>query len=117
MLAKKNRFHGHSSLNYVYRRGETVRSPFCAMRYTKGKYDEYRVAIVVSKKVAKAAPNRNRIRRRVYEVVRLLAPKYLTNQDVVVTIFDDRFIEMPHDELYASIERQLQQIAQDTQPR
>lgn len=111
MLAKKNRFHGHSSLNYVYRKGDTVRSPFCAMRFSPGKYDEYRVAIVVSKKVAKVAPDRNRIRRRVYEVIRLLAPQYLTNQDIVVTIFDDRFLELPHKELQDSIQRQLEQIS------
>ena len=80
------------------------------MRYTTGKYDSYRVAVVVSKKVAKVAPDRNKIRRRVYEVVRLLAPKYLTNQDVVITIFDDRFLTMPHDEMTESIERQLQQL-------
>jgi len=110
VLAKKHRFHGHSSLNYTYRRGDTVRSPFCAMRYTPGKYDAYRVAIVVSKKVAKSAPHRNRIRRRLYEVIRLLAPKYLTNQDVVVTIFDDKFLNMPYEEMYESIERQLQQL-------
>jgi len=110
VLAKKHRFHGHSSLNYTYRRGDTVRSPFCAMRYTPGKYDTYRVAIVVSKKVAKSAPHRNRIRRRLYEVIRSLAPKYLTNQDVVVTIFDDKFLSMPHDEMCESIERQLQQL-------
>ncbi len=115
MLAKKHRFHGHSSLNYTYRRGETSRSPYCAIRYTKGKLDEYRVAVVVSKKVAKAAPKRNRIRRRVYEVVRLLAPKYLVNEDVVITIFDDRFVNLPYDELVSSIERQLDQIAEHRQ--
>lgn len=107
MLAKKHRFHGHSSLNYTYRKGATVRSPFCAIRYTTGKYDSYRVAVVVSKKVAKAAPGRNRIRRRVYEAIRLLAPKYLTNQDVVITVFDDRFLTMPHDEMLESFDRQL----------
>jgi len=115
VLAKKHRFHGHSSLNFVYRKGDTVRSPYCAMRFSKGKYDEFRVAVVVSKKVAKVAPDRNRIRRRVYEAIRLLAPKYLTNQDIVVTIFDDRFITLPHDELQESIERQLQQIAHASQ--
>lgn len=111
MLAKINRFHGHSSLNYVYHKGDTVRSPFCAMRFVPGKYDTYRVAVVVSKKVAKVAPDRNRIRRRVYEAIRLLAPKYLTNQDIVVTIFDDRFLDLPHEELQESIERQLEQIS------
>ena len=115
MLAKKNRFHGHSSLNYTYRKGETIRSPYCAVRYVPGKFDEYRVAVVVSKKVAKAAPDRNRIRRRVYEAVRLLAPGKLTNEDIVITIVDDRFLTLPHEELYSSIERQINQIARDRQ--
>lgn len=70
---------------------------------------------MVSKKVAKAAPDRNRIRRRVYEAVRLLAPGRLTNEDIVITIFDDRFLTLPHEELYGSIERQLSQIARDRQ--
>jgi ribonuclease P protein component len=81
------------------------------MRFVPGKYNDYRVAVVVSKKVAKAAPARNRIRRRVYEAVRLLAPGRLKNQDIVITIFDDRFLTIPHSELYSSIERQLDQIA------
>lgn len=114
MLAKKHRFHGHNSLNYVYRKGETVRSPYCAMRFVLGKGPDYRVAVVVSKKVAKAAPARNRIRRRVYETVRLLAPGRLSNQDIVVTIFDDRFLTLPHSELYETIERQLDQIKHQT---
>jgi len=65
---------------------------------------------VVSKKVAKSAPDRNRIRRRVYEAIRELAPKLLTNQDIVVTIFDEKFLTMPHDELFASLKRQLEQM-------
>lgn len=114
MLSKIHRFHGHNSLNFVYRRGNTVRSPFCAMRFAPGKNSDFRVAVVVSKKVAKAAPDRNRIRRRTYEAVRLLAPGLLTNQDIVVTIFDDRFLTLPHDELMDSIKRQLQQIVRQT---
>lgn len=114
MLSKKHRFHGHSSLNYVYRKGLTVRSPYCAMRYVPGKYDTYRVAVVVSKKVAKAAPARNRIRRRVYEAVRLLADDKLIKQDIVITIFDDRFLSLKHEELLESIGRQIDQIAKQS---
>jgi ribonuclease P protein component len=84
------------------------------MRFAPGKYDSFRVAVVVSKKVAKVAPDRNRIRRRVYEAIRELAPGVLTNQDIVVTIFDDRFLTLPHDELTDSIKRQLVQIARQT---
>ena len=45
--------------------------------------------------------------------MRLLALTYLTNEDVVVTIFDDRFVDLPYEELYASLERQLSHIAQE----
>lgn len=38
--------------------------------YTKTKRSDYRMAVVVSKKVAKSAVTRNRIRRRLYESVR-----------------------------------------------
>jgi ribonuclease P protein component len=80
------------------------------MKFVSGKHNNYRVAVVVSKKVAKSAPSRNRIRRRLYEAIRLNDTK-LTNQDIVVTIFDERFLEMPSIDLQKSIKRQLEQIA------
>ena len=110
MLSKTHRFHGYGSLNYVYRKGQTARSPYCAMKFVQGKYDNYRVSVVVSKKVAKSAPERNRIRRRVYEAIRL-NDKTLKNQDIVVTIFDNRFLSLPSEDLQKSIKRQLEQIA------
>ena len=111
MLSKTHRFHGSSSLNYVYRKGKTVRSPYAAMKFVPGKYDTYRVAIVVAKKVDRTAPARNRIRRRLYEAIRLSAGDLLTNQDIVVTVFDDSFITMPAETLQKSIRRQLQEIS------
>jgi ribonuclease P protein component len=111
MLNRKHRFHGHNSLNYVYRRGKIVRSPYCAMHFAKGKYDNYRVAVVVNKKVAKSAPHRNRIRRRLYEAIRQLADDLLTNQDIVVTVFDEQFLNLEAKEIDNSIKRQLEQIA------
>jgi ribonuclease P protein component len=80
------------------------------MKFVGGKYDNYRVSVVVSKKVAKSAPDRNRIRRRVYEAIRL-NDKTLKNQDIVVTIFDNRFLDLPSEDLHKSIKRQLEQIA------
>lgn len=110
MLAKKNRFQGKTGLTRVYQKGETVRSQFCAARFTKGTRDNYRIAIVVSKKVAKSAPERNRIRRRIYEIVRLHANDYLNTEDVVITVFDSRLSTINHDELQEIIIRLLQQI-------
>lgn len=111
MLSRQHRFRGQRGLAYVYRKGKTVRSPFCAMKFVPGRHETYRVAIVVSKKVDKSSPVRNRIRRRIYEVIRLNADNYLTNQDIVITVFDDKFLFMPYEQMAESIRRQLEQIS------
>jgi ribonuclease P protein component len=113
VLTKKNRFQGPAGLTRVYQKGVTVRSQFCAARFTRGKRAEFRVAVVVSKKVAKSAPERNRIRRRIYEIVRLQSPHYLTNEDVVITIFDSRLSSIEHEELQEIIIRLLSQIKEN----
>ncbi len=112
MIKKLYRFHGLGSLNFVYRRGQTTRCPYFGVRYiVNNRNNSYRIAVVVSKKVAKVAPKRNRIRRRVYEAVRPMASKYLMKEDVVITIFDDRFLTAPFDEIEKSLEIQLKKIA------
>ena len=88
-----------------------MRGQYFGIKTVKNRQNTYRVAVVVSKKVAKSAPKRNRIRRRVYEAVRLLAPKYLTNQDVIINIYDDKFLELPFDQILKSVERQLKEVA------
>ena len=89
MIASDNRFHGQNGLKYVYRKGRTVRTKFAQAKFTVNKFrTEYRASVVISKKVAKSAVVRNRIRRRIYEQVRIQAPHYLKNHDVVITIYD-----------------------------
>jgi ribonuclease P protein component len=111
VLAKEHRFHGPGSLNYTYHKGQIVRSPYCAMKFVPGKHDIYRVAVVVAKKVDKSAPVRNRIRRRVFEAIRTQADGLLTNQDIIVNVFDDSFLTMPYAKLAESIKRQLKAIS------
>ena len=58
-----------------------------------------RVAVVVSKKVARLAVDRNRIRRRVYEAVRLnfdLVPKKM---DYVFVVYSKKVMKMSFTEL------------------
>lgn len=112
MISKKNRFHGHHSLDFTYRRGKTVRGPMCSLRYAKARGDNYRLAVVVSKKVQKSAVVRNRIRRRVYETMRKLdAEKGLPKHDMIISIFDESFAGMPAKDLekiiYNLIEKSL----------
>lgn len=88
MIAGRNRFQGHNSVQNVYRhrRGTTLRGAMINLKVaplstrpddlpnpkepqTTG-YPLYKAAVVVSKKVHKSAVVRNRIRRRIYEIVR-----------------------------------------------
>src|SRR5688572_21293530 len=89
MISSEHRFHGRNSLTYVYRNGRTLRSKYFSAKYAENKRNtSYRAAVVVSKKVSKSAPVRNRIRRRIYELVRTEAAGKLGNTDIVITVFD-----------------------------
>ena len=89
MLAYKNRFHGHGSLRYVYSNGSSVRTQ--------------KITVVVSKKVLKSAVGRNRIRRRVYEIIRHELPKIDGTFDVAVMIFHKSVKDISHEELKENI--------------
>jgi ribonuclease P protein component len=82
-----------------------VRSEFLTLKYAPSKKDDYRLAIVVSKKVSKSAVKRNRIRRRIYEIVRI-AHKTAGQPwpyDFVLSVFDERIGTLPAPELEAGV--------------
>jgi ribonuclease P protein component len=106
MLAFKNRFHGHGSLKYVYTNGATVRSRLISLKHsTHPKRKEPRIAVVVSKKVIKSAVARNRIRRRIYETVRLELPKIKPSKDIVLIVFSSEMMTLPAKELTDTIQQ------------
>lgn len=110
MINSIHRFHGHGSLRFVYQRGETVRGPLTAIKYVENsRRQTYRLAVVVSKKVSKSAVKRNRIRRRLYEVVRLIQAEITQPYDMVMTVFHENLAELPQDQLQRLVYAQLRQ--------
>jgi ribonuclease P protein component len=110
MISRINRFHGHGSLNYVYRNGKTVRGPLCSIRYTpNNRRENYRLSIVVSKKVNKSAVVRNRIRRRLYESFRLKSEQFNGVYDIVVTVFNDQLATIDTEDIKKLVHTQLKQ--------
>jgi ribonuclease P protein component len=110
MITRKNRFHGHNSLRYVYQNGKTVRGPLCAMKFVRNdRRTVYRLAIVVSKKVHKSAVVRNRIRRRLYEAFRLESPNITEPYDIVVTVFNEQLATISGEEVKKLVHAQLRQ--------
>ena len=100
MLAKLFRFHGYGSLKFVYSKGKTTRARYLSLKYiANSRRQESRVAIVVSKKITKKAPERNRMRRRLYEIVRKDWGNIKPGYDLVITVFDERVGTIPAPEL------------------
>ncbi len=100
MIARANRFHGHGSLRFLYTRGKTVRNDQLSLRYIENNRREtWRLAIVVSKKVHKSAIVRNRIRRRLYEIIRLNQDKIIAPYDIALIIFSPVVAEIEPEKL------------------
>lgn len=106
MLSFRNRFHGHGSLRYVYKNGQAIRSRLVTLKYSNNPRRKHpRVAVVVSKKVHKGAVGRNRMRRRIYEIVRQEL-EGVEHHDLVFLVFSSEVISLPAPELTEVI-RQL----------
>ncbi len=67
----------------------------------------YRAAVVVSRRVHKSAVVRNRIRRRMYELVRQLAPFFTEPVDIVFIVHSEEVATMPATKLEHEVKKQL----------
>lgn len=100
MISNENRFHGRTSLSYVYKNGRSVKSAGFRIKFVKpGLQKNFRVAVVVSKKVSKSAVIRNRIRRNFYEAIQRLNTKQFASADLIISIFEDKLATIEPREL------------------
>lgn len=108
MISRSHRFHGRGSLKPVYSRGQTVRSNWFALRYLKNdRRKDYRAAIIVSRKVSKSAVVRNRIRRRMYELVRQYEPEFTGVYDMTFTVYMELPAKLPAAEIDRTVTEAL----------
>jgi ribonuclease P protein component len=112
MITATHRFHGYGSLRGVYQRGQSLRGSLISLKFThRDPRKPYRVAVVVSLKVSKSAPTRNRIRRRIYEIIRQAHAGIIPGTDLVFTVFDEQVAELEVSKLEAMISELLQKAA------
>ena len=110
MLKKVYRFHSRGGVKYVYSHGKTVRTPKMSLVFVPNARGFTRVAVVVSKKVEKTAVGRNRIRRRVYEALRVnfdLVPKGV---DYIFVVYSKEFLKMS----FAELEEALGKLVEES---
>jgi ribonuclease P protein component len=106
MISFDNRFHGHKSLGYVYKNGQAVRSRLMTIKFVTNKYrTQSRIAVVVGKKISKSAVRRNRIRRRIYEYIRLELPNFDGVYDIAVIVLSNELLNITHNELLKQLDQ------------
>lgn len=106
MIPSPFRFHGHNSLRYVYANGKAVRSQPLTIKWVKNSHrTRPRISVVVSKKVLKSAIGRNRIRRRLYEYVRVNLPHLNDVYDIVIIATSPDLRTMEYSDLKAQLDQ------------
>ncbi|MCL2095050.1 ribonuclease P protein component [Candidatus Saccharibacteria bacterium] len=96
MISSKYRFHSRGGVQAVRARGKKIYGreiTAVAMENARG---GTRIGVVVSKKVLKSAVARNRLRRRVYEVVRQELP-FPRPMDVLLLVQSAEVKDMEYD--------------------
>ncbi len=104
MLKKQLRFHGHGSLKYLYKNAEVRRGRYATIRMIENPRRKHsRFTVVISKKVHKSAVGRNRIRRRVYEILRQQVDDFVRPTDIAVIVTNGEALMAPFDQLSQDI--------------
>ncbi len=85
MLAKKYRLTKNKEFEAVMN-GKTIYSPVLLIKRIKNKLPFSRFGIIVSNKVSKKANQRNLIKRRIREIIRLLLNKTEKGYDIVIIV-------------------------------
>ncbi|OYX41669.1 ribonuclease P protein component [Candidatus Saccharibacteria bacterium 32-49-12] len=110
MLAQKYRFHGHGSLRFLYKNGQAIRSSLITMKYISNPRRRHsRFTVVIGKKVIKSAVRRNRLRRRIYEIIRLEIPTLKDSYDVALMVFSGEVYSMDHQSLTDQVKQLFSQ--------
>jgi len=89
MLPAAYRLKGDSNFKRLIQRGRRFFLPSLMLRIIPTKQDVSRFGFVVSTKISKKAVERNKIRRRLREIIRLELPRILPGYDVLIAARKD----------------------------
>lgn len=103
MLNSKLRFHRRNDINALYKKGSSVRVGHLSMKFMPNNLEHSRFGVVVSKKVDKRAVVRNRIRRRIYEILRKNWDNISSGHDALISVFGSELAQQPAKDLEDSV--------------
>lgn len=109
MISKRYRFHSRGGVRYTYQNGKTIRGSKISLVFADNSRNKQRYAVVVSKKVLKSAVGRNRIRRRMYEAIRLELPRIEKPVDCIFIVYSKDILDLEYKELRSLIHNLLKE--------
>ena len=83
MLSKENRLKKKKDFEEVFKKGKGFREDFLFLKIKKNELGVSRIGFVVSKKISRKAVQRNKIKRRLREVMKFYLSKIETGFDIV----------------------------------
>ena len=84
MLKKENRLRKNKDFEKVFKKGKSYYSDFLSLKIKENSSKQNRFAFIVSQKVAKRANVRNKIKRRLREIIKKEQEKIKPGWDVVL---------------------------------
>ena len=104
MITARSRFHGHGSLKFLHKNADAYRSRFFVVKVIRNPHRKHsRFAVIVSKKTHKSAVGRNRIRRRVYEILRFEQASIAGVYDIAVIVTSGEVLQAEFSDLEVSL--------------
>jgi len=89
MLPTKNRLKKKKDFEKILKEGRSVKWDGLALKYYSNSFKESRFGIIVSKRVSKRAVVRNKIKRRIREILRRELKKIKKGQDIILFVFPE----------------------------
>lgn len=83
-LPRKNRLVGKKNFDKVFKEGKTVRGSFLFIKKILNNQSASRFGLIISSKIFKKATERNRVKRIIYELIRLRIDKIKSGYDLVI---------------------------------
>lgn len=84
MLSLKNRLKKKKEFETVFRRGRSLKEDFLVLRLVKNNLPQSRFGFIVGTKISKKATLRNKLRRRLRELIRTKIEKIKKGYDIIL---------------------------------
>ena len=86
MITRENYLRSKKDFNNVFKKGKTIAGKLVFLKITKNNLDINRFAFIISSKISKKAVIRNKIRRRLREIIRNDFNNIKTGFDIIIIV-------------------------------